>query len=173
MNLSSIVLDFAAPVFVEKLGLEKKNIDTTKVKLTIEDISKGLSQSIGEEKLKKLTSSLKTDDTAAHIVEACKFGFMEIMKDGKIDVNDAPVFVRTIKVISANISKLTKASVDFSIEANELVEICGFFLKSVISLMIEDEANRKLAYGLTTSAIELICFQVEGKKISKSLCCCS
>jgi hypothetical protein len=159
------LIELVSPILVTKLGLDKKNINTEGVKTKITNIYDTLVSKVGAEKVAKICSCFKADGVAESIIDACKTGFTEIMKDGKIDSNDSPIFIRMVRNVSSNIGKITKDSITVTIEGTDLVELCGFFLRSFVAVLIENFDDQKLAFSLIDSAMELINFKMDGKQI--------
>ena len=160
-----LLIDLIVPTIINRFGLDKKSISADDLKVKLKDLHETIVNKVGSDKLSKLTACFKINNTIPSIVDVCKSGVDEIMKDGKIDANDSPTFIRMVRNVCSNITNITKDSVSVSVEATDLVELCGFFLKSIIQSTIENPQEQNLANSLITSALELISYKVEGKQI--------
>lgn len=171
MSSRTTLLELFVPVLLFRLGLQDKSISTDYLSSKLKDVHDTMTLKLGEDKMKALSNAFNANSTLSTIVDLCKTGLEEVMKDGKIDANDSPVFLRTVRKICNNITASTKKTINFSIEATELVDLCGFFLKALIIALIQNESEQLLAIALTDSALELINFRVDGKKLNCSCLC--
>lgn len=171
MSNQELLLELMIPVLISRLELDKRSIDVSTLKTKFKDINDVLTKKLGIDKLNKFTTYFKNNDTVSRIIEICKTNLDEIFKDGKIDATDSPLFLRMVRGVYSNVNGFTKENLNITIEATDLVELCGFFLKSVIYCVFERVDEQKLAVALTDSAIELINFRMDGLKVKLGCLC--
>jgi hypothetical protein len=151
-----------------KLG---KGIEIDHVKQRTSDLYKSVQQKLGVKNLNNIETYLKNTSVVSNIVSICADDVSLIMRDGKIDTNDAPSFLNIIKNIYIKVNTINQQHVTVSISPSELIEICGLLLNTVLSCVLKNDEDLILAMRLTSTAMELLQFSMAGTKNIKCRCC--
>lgn len=148
-----------------------KGVELEQIKRRSSDLYKSLQNKVGKKNLTNIESYLKNTQIVSNIVSICTDDLSLIMKDGKIDGNDAPSFLNIIKNIYFKVNTLNQEHINLTITGSELIEICGLLLNTVLTFVIKNDEDLLTATRLTSTAMDLLQFSmIATKKVSCGCC---
>ena len=171
MENNSPLNDFISVVATE---VQRNNmgpaIDISKCKEKIYSLYTITKSKLDPNSLDKIDSYVKNINVTGKIVSFSLANIKNIIKDGKIDLNDTSYFLDIIAAIQEQANTINQENVTLKINSNDLIELCGLFLKIILIFTVEDPIALDSSIKITNSAIGLLRFSM--KKTSWSFKCC-
>ena len=171
MENNSPLNDFISVVATE---VQRNNmgpaIDISKYKEKIYSLYTITKSKLDPNSLDKIDSYVKNINVTGKIVSFSLANIKNILKDGKIDLNDTSYFLDIIAAIQEQANTINQENVTLKINSNDLIELCGLFLKIILIFTVEDPIALDSSIKITNSSIGLLRFSM--KKTSWSLKCC-
>ena len=147
-----------------------RNIDISKYKEKIASLIQTTKTKLDQNSLDKIDTYLKNNNVISKIVNACVINIQNILKDGKIDLNDTSYFLDIVREIYEQVNNINQENVSIKISSDDLIELCGLLMKIILVYTINDQTSVDLALKISNSAIGLLKFSM--KKTSWSFKCC-
>lgn len=98
----------------------------------------------------------------------------EVLKDGKLAVDDIPALLNIIVGIYTEVNRLFQSEKTITITSNDLIEVVGILLRVVIVVIVPISAQMNTGLSLVESAVSMVKLSVGLKKFPLKLrCCCS
>lgn len=148
------------------------SLDVTKYKAQVDVLIGEIKSKVKPGDINTIVTYLKSGSVIGQLVEVCMSNIQSILKDGKIDLDDTSYFLDIIRAIYTQVNAMNDNISGVKITSDNLIDICSFFIKTLMVYTITDQTESAAAVRLTNSAVELIRFSVT--KTSWSLkCCCA
>jgi hypothetical protein len=156
----NIVKDIAFNMIINIPGLRAKLDSILKQpNLAIEEISKvfmEVKNKISEGEMNKLRNYISKDSSRTNLTGILQTAFVDIMSDGKIDMNDANHFLTLIyNIITLFNESAQENNNDITITGEAIMFFLYFIIKSVLILTLDGQ-EEKTAVGLLESSFKLV-----------------
>jgi len=154
----NIVKDIIFSLILTMPGLRTKLDDILKSpNMVIDEISKIFNEiqaKVPETEIDRLRQYISQDSSKTTILSILQTSFVEIMSDGKIDMNDANVFLNLIYNIIARFNDTSQNNF-ITISGDAIMFFIYFIVKSTIILCL-DEEKETIAIELLDSSFKLV-----------------
>jgi len=140
--------------------------------IAIQEIAKSLSEiqsKITESDMNKLRNYISLDNSKTTLVNILQTSFVEIMADGKIDMNDANHFLNLIYNIITLFNETSQNS-SVTISGDAVMFFLYFIVKSTLILCLDGQ-EETTAIGLLDSSFKLVSIAV--MPLTKMKCSCN
>lgn len=169
----NIVKDIAFNMIINIPGLRAKlDCILKQPNLAIEEIAKVFSEvrnKIPESEMNKLRTYISRDSSRTNLTGILQSAFVDIMSDGKIDMNDANHFLTLIYNIITLFNESTQETNDITITGDAVMFFLYFIIKSILLLTLDGE-EEKTAVGLLESSFKLVSISLMPIKNIKCSC---
>jgi hypothetical protein len=168
-----IFIDSVVPRIVEEIKAHTK-LDSGNLLIKrskIDEIVIDVKSRLNLNDMKKIDAYLLNMEVINSVVEIATSNFETIIKDGKIDIDDAPHFLRMMNDIYVKVDKFNQQNVKISISSNDLVELTGLLIKIIIVCMVTSNSQVKKVVEFIDSAILITKFGMKKTSWSFPLKC--
>lgn len=154
---------------IQKSPLDIKSYDIAVIKAKLIPIFTTTWEKLQSKDTTKILNFVK----AQPVLERCILpNVAKILSDGQINLNDIPEFLNIIIGVYQSISEFVSTSGAVSINSNDIIEIVGLLIKSVIAIIVADQSQLGLAFTLIDSATKMIILTVKPRSCGGKLCVC-
>jgi hypothetical protein len=169
----SVVKDIVFNLILNMPGLRAKLDDILKApNMAITEISKifnEIQSKVPENEMNKLRNYISQDTSKTTLLTILQTSFIEIMADGKIDMNDANHFINLIYNIITLFNETSQNST-VTISGDAVMFFLYFIIKCVLILCLDGE-EETTAVGLLDSSFKLVSIAV--MPLTKMKCSCN
>jgi hypothetical protein len=146
--------------------LDNPSLITAEIKKAHDELQTKLSPS----ELRQLNSYASQDSSRRTIGTVMQTAFVNIMADGKIDMNDAPHFLTLIHDCITLFSENAAASAAVALNSNTVITFLHFVLKCILILTL-DGAEEAAALVMLDGSFKLVKLTVLPLIAGKKWCC--
>lgn len=169
----NVVKDIVFNLILNIPGLRAKLDDILKApNMAINEISKifnEIQSKVSENEMNKLRNYISQDTSKTTLLSILQTSFIEIMADGKIDMNDANHFINLIYNIITLFNETSQNST-VTISGDAVMFFLYFIIKCVLILCLDGE-EETTAVGLLDSSFKLVSIAV--MPLTKMKCSCN
>jgi len=169
----NVVKDIVFNLILNIPGLRAKLDDILKApNMAINEISKifnEIQSKVSQNEMNKLRNYISQDTSKTTLLSILQTSFIEIMADGKIDMNDANHFINLIYNIITLFNETSQNST-VTISGDAVMFFLYFIIKCVLILCLDGE-EETTAVGLLDSSFKLVSIAV--MPLTKMKCSCN
>jgi hypothetical protein len=148
--------------------IKSVGFDVSQIKILLNSIVLKTMETIEKAKMSKILRFIKTSP----VLNECIIpNIVQIMSDGKIDLNDTPALLSIILGVYVNVNQTLKSTRTVTITSNDLIAVVGLLLKAIFAVIIKDDQQLNAVTSLIDTSVAMIKLSVKAKNCTFSLCC--